>query len=341
MQNRSRDYRVGMFVFLGMVILGVLIIIYGEQPTWLWTTKWELSVLVDTPRGVEEGTPAFLQGVQVGRVNEIMLQDPKQPNLGAAVAIEIDEEFEIPTDSVAELHSKFAFDKGAVHILPPDKPHPPFKKDGSARIRGKMVGPLETLIPEEYIGDLNQAVKEIGKFGTVADDLHDLLMITPVEIVDDPDGNAIANLHTFIQRIDQTTKLVNEIFSDGGNQNLKEAIANIKTASEQLTQWTAKLEDRTDQLTSQAGSTMKTVEQKINQLAGSLTSTLGDISLLLDELQKMAVAINSGEGTAGQLVHDPKFYEELLVTLETFQQTIEEVTRLTVQLQEEGLIKLN
>ena len=45
----------------GMALLCCLVLLYGEEPTWFWNTSWRLEILVNTPRGIGEGTPTFLQ----------------------------------------------------------------------------------------------------------------------------------------------------------------------------------------------------------------------------------------------------------------------------------------
>ena len=75
MADDRRELRVGMFSLIGVVLMCGLVLLYGEEPTWFWRTHWILEIRVSSPQGIGEGTPAFLQGVQVGRVRNIRLRD--------------------------------------------------------------------------------------------------------------------------------------------------------------------------------------------------------------------------------------------------------------------------
>ncbi len=162
MSRLSTDYKVGMFTFSGLIVLGVLILIYGEAPTWFWKTQWKVAVLVDVPQGIQVGTPAYLQGVQIGRVTQIKLQNEKQPNLGAAVVIDVEKYYEIPLDSHATVHPKFGFDKGDIQIIPPPQITGLCPRDGSAAIPGKMTNALASIVPEDMMPKLIQAVNAIA-----------------------------------------------------------------------------------------------------------------------------------------------------------------------------------
>lgn len=339
MDQKTRDYRVGLFVLIAFVLLGLLIVIYGEQPVWFWARKWDLNVYVENPYGVEEGTPAFLQGVQIGRVKAIELRDRRVASLGAAVIIEVDEQFDVPQSSSAQLHAKFGFDKGAIHIRPPPEREDPLPKDGSASIHGVMVGPLASVVPEEFIEQLVQAVEEISKVGLVADDLHELLAQRALSDVDNPQISMVANLHSFVQRLDQSFKLLNEILLEGGTSDIRESIAELRTSTTHLREWSEQLEPRTQQLIEQSSSTLQALEQRTLEVASAAVDTLGRMSKLLDQTTAAMNYINTGEGTLGMMVYDEKLYEELVFSMEKLQVLLDEWTRTAISIQEEGILK--
>ncbi len=39
MSEHARDYRVGLFTLVGIVVLGGLVLLYGEEPTWIMSTR--------------------------------------------------------------------------------------------------------------------------------------------------------------------------------------------------------------------------------------------------------------------------------------------------------------
>ncbi len=326
MSEHARDYRVGLFTLVGIVVLGGLVLLYGEEPTWIMTTRYDLRILVDNPSGIGEGTPTFMQGVQVGRVSKIEFQNPEMPSKGAAVIVGISDEYDIPEGSEATVHPSFGFDKGAINIHPPSGTIKELPRNSS--IPGEMKGALESIVPEEYITNLGDAVDQIrnmvndvgrlaGKVSVVSDDLHDLLQMRSKEDVDDPNQDVSANFSTAIERIDELTRLMSEMIGEKGD--LRAMTANLRQTSQDLRDWSAKLDGRTEQLVTRA-----------DEVAVKFVDTLGEMSQILDHVYIAMSAINEGEGAIGQLIHDQKLYEELVDTVAALKLMIADVRELTV-----------
>lgn len=333
MSLESRDYRVGLFASVGLLVLFLLILLYGEEPSWIMTTRYDLEIHVDNPSGIGEGTPAFMQGVQVGRVSEIKFRDPLLPSAGAAVIVGIDDEYPIPQGSTATIHPSFGFDKGAINIDPPTEKSEPVAAGGY--ILGTMKGALESIVPEEYIHDLGQAVDEISnmvdKIAVVSEDLHELLQVRTTEAVDDPSQDVSANLYTAIQRADESLKLFNQMMGEGGD---------LRAVAGNLRAWTEKLEPRTEALVAQADQTMRSIRDRTEELGEKMVEAVGTLSGVLDQVHKSMVAINEGDGALGKVIHDPKLYQELLDSFDLLQALMEDMRRLMVWVENESLLKL-
>lgn len=344
--RQTRDYQVGLFTFIGIIVLGVLILLYGEEPTWILTTRYDLAVLVDQPTGIGEGTPAFMQGVLVGRVSDIKFQDPKQPSEGAAVIVGIDDEYDIPQGSEATIHPSFGFDKGAINIHPPKGPSKPLDHKDSY-IMGEMKGALETIVPKEYIVNLGAAVEQIsnmadqigqmaGKIAVVSEDLHEILQVRTKETVDDSENDVPANLYTAIQRADELIKLINQMIGEGGD--FRATVADLRQAAENFRDWAAKLEGRTEQMVSRADATMESMQQRFDDVGAKVLGMLGDMSSVLDQVQIAMLAVNQGNGALGKLIHDQKLYEELVDSLDELQLLIADLRTLSVWVSTESRI---
>lgn len=346
MNQASHDFRVGAFTFVGIILLGILILLYGEEPTWILTTRYELRVLVDNPTGIGEGTPAFMQGVQVGRVEEIKFRNPKKPSEGAAVIVGINDDFDIPSGSEATIHPGFAFDQGAIHIVPPPYASEPIAHGGE--IEGEMAGALESIVPKEYITNLGEAVDQMrqtadqigrmaSKIGVVSDDLHELMQIRTKEAVDDPDQHLPANFFTLVQRADQTLKLLNAMADAEGDFNV--AVRELRESFTNLNQWTQGLDEQTDLLVAQADSTMKAIQNRSDEVGLRLLDSLGAMSSVLDKVNTLLTAVNEGRGALGKTIYDPRLYEELVVSVQLLQSLIQELRTAVVWIQQESVLK--
>jgi phospholipid/cholesterol/gamma-HCH transport system substrate-binding protein len=83
--------------------------------------------------------------------------------------------------------------------------------------------------------------------------------------------------------------------------------------------------------------TTETASGHVEDLAKSLVDSADELSLVLSSMQRIAAKIESGEGTAGKLVNDPRLYRELLDTAEQTSQLMQEIRLLVEQWQAEGI----
>jgi hypothetical protein len=326
-----------------MAGLGGLILIYGQEPTWFWANRWDLTIYVDSPTGIEEGTPAYLQGVLIGRVKEIGFKDVKRPGAGAAVIVEVDDVYDVPIGTEATLHPSFGFDKGAINLVPPQSVDArPVDRNANA-IVGRSVGPLEAIVPPEFVATLVDAVEEIGtvsaRVGQVADDLHVLLQLRTIEEVDDPNSPVPANFYTAVQRFDQSLRLLNEILGEDQSSDLRATIASWRVISEDLKTWTAQLDPRTEVFLREAHVSMTAIAQRVTTVAESLTGRLDQMAVVLDDGHAILDGIARGQGTAGLIVQDARLYEELVTTVQNIAVMVDDLKALAVWIQTESMLK--
>jgi phospholipid/cholesterol/gamma-HCH transport system substrate-binding protein len=83
--------------------------------------------------------------------------------------------------------------------------------------------------------------------------------------------------------------------------------------------------------------TVKTANSNIESIGKQLTARLEQISRTLDHFQSIAGKIDTGQGTAGQLVNDPKLYQALVDSAMQLNQTIADLSRLVEQWEQEGM----
>lgn len=362
-KERKLYYRVGLFTMVGLVCLGIMIMIYGEDPAWLWSTRWKLAVFVDVPRGIDEGTPTYLQGVLVGRVEAIVLRDPQRPSDGAKIIVQIEDEHSIPADSRARVHPEFGFGKGQIYIIPPLDGREALPKDGTAAIPGKMVGALESIVPEAFIQQLVAAVDSIGKLAAdmtadefsqtltravdnigdlarrmevVTNDLHQLLELRTVEMVDDPVQEVPANFYTVVQRFDRTLKSANEILGEEGDRSLRDSLANVREATGDIRAWADQLDARTDRVLAGAEETLSALRAGIQDFSSSTADAMSRMSAVLEDIHRMTQTVNQGKGFLGGLIYDPKAYEALLASLQKLEAMLEDLRLLIVQTRVDG-----
>ena len=108
----------------------------------------------------------------------------------------------------------------------------------------------------------------------------------------------------------------NDIFGDEANkENFKTTLANLSDASKQATQSLKEFREF-------AAAGVNATEE--------LSKTAVDLRLLLEK-------VNTGEGTAGRLINDGRFYENLLENTQQMQVLLEELTSFITEVNEKGL----
>ena len=98
MSDRVMQFRVGVMVLATAIIAGILIVLFGDLPSLVQRT-YPLRMNFSAARGVTPGTPVRKNGILVGRVTNVALDEKGGVNVVAdidsAVPIYKDEEAQI------------------------------------------------------------------------------------------------------------------------------------------------------------------------------------------------------------------------------------------------------
>lgn len=354
MKDRNRNLLTGLFVLAGLICLGTLIVLFGETRTF-FGKRYEIKARFDRITGVREGTDVNLAGVWVGSVGRIELANPLDPREGVYAVLEIDPKYSVPKGAVAVVVSPL-MGQSVINIMPPLGASFPLEQDGEAEIRGEIKNPLETIVDPRLMDVLQKTTEQIGTLAEAmtpaATALEGLLQKRPVEEVDatanTPDA-VVANLSTTIERLHNVLKHIETVLGDPEvKSNLKETLANFRTASESAkaavegfkifseeAQNTAVTARRTME---KAEATVDTTHAHIDTLGKSLILSADKMARLLDYGVSAGRDLAEGEGTMGLLLRDPKFYDELMLTVQRLGAAASELQVLIQQWQKQGLL---
>jgi phospholipid/cholesterol/gamma-HCH transport system substrate-binding protein len=75
-QRRSLEITVGVFVITGVALLGFFVFVIGDLAT-AFQPRYRLFVLFDTANGITDGSPVQYAGVEVGKVQSVNIDYPK------------------------------------------------------------------------------------------------------------------------------------------------------------------------------------------------------------------------------------------------------------------------
>lgn len=136
----------GVFVLLGILCFAYLSIQLGGVD-WLGGEGYEVSATFSQVGALRSGAPVVIAGVNVGQVKEVSLK-----NYAAVVRMRLDENIELPTDSIASIRTRGLIGEQYVALSP-----------GGAR---EMVEPGGRITETEPLIDLHSLIAKYA-FGEV------------------------------------------------------------------------------------------------------------------------------------------------------------------------------
>ncbi len=346
MKGATRDFLTGMVALAGLAGLAALLFIFGEVRN-LFAKTYEFQIRVDQAGGLRPTSDVALQGVRIGTVVSITnaLDDPQH---GVDVKLKVQGDAKIPREFSLYLDKGFVGDAVLDFQIPPgvkisdatiihkDEILPGTRSVDSLfrRVETAMAAPLEKI---------GTAAERVAKIGEKADEFFEPRTIKDVEAGKSP------NLWSTVQRVDLALAGANRWLGDEGmHTDAKELISKAKLAIDDVQKTAISLKETAESIkaTSEAAQTqIQTQGERIgkatDQLAQAMTQTLGRVDQTAGEIQKIALRINEGEGTLGQLSKNPDMYNSIRDAAVRLDKALMELQLLMQKLKDEGIpIKL-
>ncbi len=345
MTDRIRNSLIGLFVLGGLIALAVMIVLFGEGRG-LFSKGYIVVAKFDSVIGVRQGTDVNLAGVWVGKVTTVELIDKNNPTKGARALMEIDQNYAIDKNSIANVYTPI-LGQPVINIEPPLVPTRFVPKDGTGEITGKVRNPLETAGDPELMNNLKNTTEQIRLLALSFNQLISRRSLTEEEALDV--HHLAPNLYSAVVRLDAILKHFDTILGDPEVQsNLKMALANFREASEGAKTAANNLGKLGEEARLTVGDargvvvkldqTVENANRRIEDLGAKLALNLDKLSRFIDYLNVVGRDMAEGNGAIGMLLRDTKFYDELLLTVQRIGQAAGELKVLVVQWQREGLL---
>lgn len=307
MNDRVMQFRVGVMVLATAIIAGILIVLFGDLPSLVQAT-YPLKMDFADARGVSQGTPVRKNGILVGRVATVTLNERG----GVTVVADVDSYVPIYKDEQPRIAGTLLGD-AEISLVP-----------------GRIVPPRQRLAQDEILtGAVSRDPFEVfatlePKFGATLDSLAEASasvtkLSTNLDRVflgeDDKFEKMVRKTETALDNFSIAMNNINDVMGD------PKAREKMKAAIEALPQVLADLRTTVQGI----GTTVDTADRNLRNLEG-LTKPLGDrgeqmvaqvdrtIGRLDETLKQAALftkALNESQGTLGKLVRDPQVYNDL------------------------------
>lgn len=311
MNDRTVQFRVGVMVLATAIIAGILIVLFGDLPS-LVQGNYPIRMRFLDARGVSTGTPVRKNGILVGRVTEVTLDERG----GVMVMADIDSHVPLYRDEQPRISGSLLGD-AEISLVP-----------------GRVVPPRSRLQPEDVLEGI--VVRDpIEAFSTLEPKLSTALdsLVAASETVSKLavtiDKTLLGDDDRFDKLIGKTEKAlddfslamtgVNDVIGDeAARRRMKESInmlpdvlGDLRTAVKGIG---ATVDSADRNLRNLEGLT-RPLGERGEQIVTRLDSTIGRLDEVLLQASGFVKSLNESEGTLGRLVRDPKLYEELSATV--------------------------
>ncbi|HYF33669.1 MAG TPA: MlaD family protein [Prosthecobacter sp.] len=289
-ENRKTEVLVGMFLFVGMLMLAGIILQFGSVREWFRDT-YPLRIAFPNASGIKESAPVYLGGSKVGKVS-------KHPQLndtfsGVIIDVEIFDDIDIPADSIFAIGTAGLMGDALVEIKPSGKPTTQFIPHNYDRIIEGKVGGLS---------DLQNTAEQVSKkLEVVLDDIRSAMADVKEALVkvnkDALSPETVKHFKDSMQHLHQTMERVDQkVINDENAGNLKVALSDIKDAATSFKASAKNVETQTARL---AG-----MFDKLEPALAKTDGVMASIKSAADSFTVTAKGISSNRGLLNALLND-------------------------------------
>jgi phospholipid/cholesterol/gamma-HCH transport system substrate-binding protein len=319
--QRKRNVIVGIFVVVAVCALIWLIFKFGDLPTTVSKiNSFEVFIQFPTAPGVQKDTPVRFCGFQIGRVTKVMFPEERvdlntqQKYHQTLVVLSIDKRYtNIPSNVEVKLMMRGLGSSYIELTVDPNKlpapPRDPNRPETRFLVHGMPLQGSTGQASEFFPPDIQKKLDEL------LTNLDGLIKHTDA-IIGDPNNKA--KIDKMIDNVYVASEDVKQALQDA-NETMQEVRGAIKEFSN----------------FSIAG---KAIFEKADaNLVPAVAELTEGLSEATSQLRQILEKINSGQGSAGRLIYDGKFYENLLENTQQVQMLLEELKALVIEAREKGI----
>lgn len=318
MDERSIQIRVGVVVVTAALIAFLLVLIFGEKRSLFMQSQKTVYLRFPQAPGVTAQTPVRKNGVLIGRVSDVELIDEG----GVIITAKLDDKFKIRRSELVRISTASLLGDAILEFVP-------------GNIEGASTAEIED---GEYIADGLVATDPLKVLVGLEDKLD--RAIGAIEIAGGEVTVVARNLNTIVgnnqeqfQRVIQKSEMamdhfrsametVDELVGDpelrvemkralaGLPKLLNDAQGTLTEARETLAGF-QRMSARADANLQNLEKFTKPLAERGDKLVMAIESSVTNIDTLLEQLAEFGRALNSRDGSLGQLIHDRELYSRM------------------------------
>lgn len=301
MDSKRLEIKVGLFVFVGLVLLGVLLIQFSKG-TSIFRGTYNLYLLSPNVGGLKLRASVLMAGVNVGNVSAIRLAPDGK---SVTIALSIYKTTKIYKDAQFVIESAGFLGDQYVAIIPTQNLGPPLTNNAEVYCEPPFDLQQVARSATGFIARVNETAKKIED--SVAALQKTVLSQETLTNL----STTVANLRSASADAVNVVDGINKLVSTNGQQ-LDQAVSNVVFFSQQLTQ-----------LAGNANGIIASNSATISSAMTNLQATTATLKQISDDM-------HAGKGLAGTVLENPELAAN-------FQATIKNLSMTTSNLNEFGL----
>ncbi len=322
MNERVMQFRVGVVVLATFLIAAILVFLFGDTGA-LLEDSYVVSMRFTRAPGVSVESPVRKSGILIGRVKRVELIEEG----GVWVTAKIKSSAPIFENDVCKISSGSLLGDSFIEFVQQDQP--------AARIEdgfvvGEGVSPVSILdMISNFEDDLERAMNSFTSAGdalTVASKDVGVLAKNLNKLLADEDnrlGNLLTKTESALDGFSKTMQSIDSVIGDETTRaKLRESIAQLPDTLNEARDMIASLQT----MATSADANLQNLKgfteplgENGPQLVASIQESVEQLDELLEMFTDFGDALNSSEGSLGQLVHNPDLYQNLNRAAENIQ----------------------
>jgi phospholipid/cholesterol/gamma-HCH transport system substrate-binding protein len=351
MNERTKQFRVGVVVFATIVISSLLVLWNSDFKSLPFQGDYQLTMLVDQAPGVAPGTPVRRHGLLIGRVESV--EDTPE---GALITLSINKGKEIHTNEIARIRSSLVGDavieivksgpgnfssrsvpvvdptthagELAVRLVQAQAPNAPSVVPPGGRIQGIYVpSPLDSF--GDIQADLKQTINSLGAAGEEVAELADRINTVLGENDMQRITRLVESMDRAMSEFATVTKNLNDIVGDEefktqlkeGLTQLPSLVADARAIMEALEGAVGSADENLKNLQGLTGP----LGDRGTEIVATLEKSVRNLEELLGQVALLTRNLNNSEGTIGLLLRERDLYDRLNETISQASITVQGV----------------
>lgn len=312
MTERQLQFRVGLLVIVAAAGFVVMVFQFGELRN-LWEATYTVAVRFESAPGVRPSTPVERNGISIGRVREVVLDEERG---GVIVRAEIRRQYALRDDVEPRIVQSLLGDASIV-IAPGSSPN--YVADGG-ELRGHApVSPMDTIhrLEENVSQTLDTFEKTSSDWRRVAQNLNGLMETNRgnLDAVIERTAEALIEFSAAMQQAQTALGHANRVLGDPRQQ---EALQRTLTALPELVDDTRRTIAAVRSAVGHVDGNLKSLNDitaplaaKSQTMADDFESTLKNLQVVTAELSQFARLLNREEGSLKKFASEPDLYRNL------------------------------